>query len=236
MSQLKQQIIDLIKRNRISSVEVSDALGKAGVIKGLIPLVPKKFAVGEVRYIYAHSCSNWSIHEQAQELLEGGILFVDTFDCEDYAVFGDIVSKYLLLYKGYDGIIVNGAVRDVHILIKEDYPIWSAGVTPLGCHNKKVSLSPTIKQSASDRRFLFEGSIIVADDSGCTLISHDMITDATLKKLEFIELQEDIWYYCLDTLKWSTYKIICEKAYLTDIDALPNSLKSRLSAYLSHNG
>ena len=233
MSQLKKQIIDLIKRNRISSVEVSDALGKTGVLKGLIPLVPKKFAVGEARYIYAHSCSNWTIHEQAQGLLEGGLLFVDTFDCEDHAVFGDIVAKYLLLYKGYEGIIVNGAVRDVHSLIKEDYPIWSTGVTPLGCHNRKVDLSHENQRKANIGMSLFEGSIIVADDSGCTCISHDMITQATLTRLEFIELQEDIWYYCLDTLKWSTYKIICEKAYLKDKDALPESLRIRLSNYLS---
>ena len=50
-------IINLIKRNRISSVEVSDAIGKKGVIKGL-PNSAKQFVVGEVKYVYAHSLSS----------------------------------------------------------------------------------------------------------------------------------------------------------------------------------
>jgi hypothetical protein len=32
--------------------------------------------------------------------------------------------------------------------------------------------------------------------------------------LEFIEEQEDIWYECIDRRKWSTFKTICQKAYL----------------------
>ena len=41
------------------------------------------------------------------------------------AIFGDIVAKYLLLYKGSEGIIVNGFVRDVHTLIKEiSHLVW----------------------------------------------------------------------------------------------------------------
>ena len=29
-------------------------------------------------------------------------------------------------------------------------------------------------------------------------------------------MQEDIWFFCLDTLKWDTKKIVCDKAYLTE--------------------
>ncbi len=72
---------------------------------------------------------------------------------------------------------------------------------------------------------------MVCDDSGCTVISKDRINQETYDRLEFIELQEDIWFYCLDTLKWSTYKTICEKAYLKDKDVLPQILKNRLKKY-----
>ena len=41
------------------------------------------------------------------------------------------------------------------------------------------------------------------------------------ERLERIELQEDIWKYCLDTLKWDTKKIVCERAYLDSQDQLP---------------
>lgn len=41
----------------------------------------------------------------------------------------------------------------------------------------------------------------------------------TSDSLQF-EMQEDIWFYCLDTLKWDTKKIVCDKAYLTEQDLL----------------
>jgi len=233
---MKEKIIDLIKRNRISSVEVADALGKTGVFEGPKPLVPGKFIVGEIKYIYGHSRSNWPIHEQGEKVEEGGVLFVDSFECYNQAAFGDIVAKYFLLYKNFDGIIVNGLMRDVHVLIKNNYPVWALGVTPLGCYNKKVEPTQEIVAQAEKNRAYLEGSIMVADDSGCTVIAKDILNEETFKKLEFIELQEDIWYYCLDTLKWSTYKTICEKAYLTDKDVLPEILRQRLLKYQENNG
>ena len=33
---------------------------------------------------------------------------------------------------------------------------------------------------------------------------------------DFIEQQEDIWFDCLDRLKWDTFDIVCLKKYLED--------------------
>jgi 4-hydroxy-4-methyl-2-oxoglutarate aldolase len=231
MEDIKHRIITLIKKNRISTVEVADALNKTGVIEGPKPLIRGKFIVGEVQYIYCHSETNWPIHEQGEKLNEGGILFVDAFNCGTKAAFGDIVAKYFVLYKGFDGIVVNGLMRDLHTIAKEGYPIWCLGTTPLGCSNKNIEPTEEILMNASKRKQYFEGGILICDDSGCTLIEKKQITEETYRKLEFIELQEDIWYYCIDTLKWSTYKTICLKAYLNERDILPPNLKSKLEEF-----
>jgi 4-hydroxy-4-methyl-2-oxoglutarate aldolase len=231
MESITSSIISLIKKNRISSVEVADALGKKGVIEGMMPLAKGKFVVGVVQYIYGHSETNWPIHEQGQYLNEGGVLFVDTFECNSKAAFGDIVAKYFILYKSMDGIVVNGLLRDLHTLVKENYPMWCMGITPLGCFNKKVEPSAEILAAAEKRKAYFEDGIMVCDDSGCTFIEKELINDDTFKKLNFIELQEDIWYYCIDTLKWSTYKTICEKAYLVERDVLPTVLRKRMEEF-----
>jgi regulator of RNase E activity RraA len=228
---IKTQIISLIERNRISSVEVADALGKQGVLDNLQILNHGKFCVGEVQYIYGYSETNWPIHEQSEKLKEGGILYVDTFECNNKAAFGDLVSKYLLLYKRMAGLVVNGLLRDAHTLRKENYPIWCLGTTPLGCSNVDIEVAPSIKKEAEERKVYFDGSILVCDDSGCTIISKDNINEKTLKKLEFMELQEDIWYYCLDTLKWSTYETVCLKKYLNNKSDLPKVLVEKLKEY-----
>ncbi|MEZ5173287.1 MAG: RraA family protein [Bacteroidia bacterium] len=231
MNNLYNRIIQTIRKNRISTVEVADALGKKGVIDGISPVCTGKFVVGRVQYIYGHSESNWPIHEQGEKLREGGILFVDTFNCNNKAAFGDIVSKYFILYKEMEGLVVNGLMRDAHTLRKEGYPVWCTGITPLGCTNKPVVLTPEIEEAVAKRRELFEDSIMIADDSGCTMIEKKEINEELLNKLEFIELQEDIWYYCIDSLKWSTYKTICEKAYLTDRDVLPEVMQEKLRKF-----
>ena len=231
MNNIRKDIISLIKKNRISSVEVADALDKSGVIEGLKPLTSGQFVVGEVQYIFGYSESNWSIHEQGENIREGGILFVDTFNCFNKAAFGDIVAKYFILYKGIEGIAVNGLLRDVHQLIKEDYPIWCTGITPLGCYNQEIPLPESVKKLAQEKRSYMENAIMVCDDSGCTLISKEQINLELFRKLEFVELQEDIWYYCIDTLKWSTYKTICKKDYLQERDILPDILRRRMSEF-----
>ena len=62
---------------------------------------------------------------------------------------------------------------------------------------------------------LFDG-IAVCDDGGVTIIPPSNINNDMLIKLKRIEMQEDIWSFCLDTLKWDTKKIICDKEYLKD--------------------
>ena len=111
------QVISIIERNRISSSQVSDALGKKGVIKGLRPLCPGYHKVGRVSYVYTHSCSNYELHKQIQTFLEDSIVVIEGIDCDEQALFGELVSKYLLLYKRCKAIIVLGFVRDVHLAL-----------------------------------------------------------------------------------------------------------------------
>ncbi|PJZ61813.1 RraA family protein [Leptospira adleri] len=231
MDDIKKKIISLIEKNKISTVEVSDALGKRGVLPGFKPLTKGRHIVGEVAYVFTYHESNWPLHKQVETIEECKVVFVDAFDCGEKALFGDIVAKYISLYKSSKAIIANGLVRDAHTLLKENYPIWSLGTTPLGCDNKDVKADAAVLSAAEKRAKQLNQSLLIADDSGVAIIEKDEINEITIKKLEFIELQEDIWYYCIDTLKWSTYKTICEKAYLKAPNVLPDVLRAKLAEF-----
>lgn len=226
-----EKIISTIDKNKISSVEVADALSKTGVIDDIKSFNSGHFVVGKIKYVCTYSESNWPLHEQIRDLDEDVILYVDAFDCKNRAIFGDIVSKYLYLYKRVKGIIVNGLIRDAHRIRKENYPLWCKGVTPLGCFNKQVELTENIKIYIENQKKYFDNSIAICDESGCTIIQKEKINQETIDKLEFIELQEDIWYFCLDTLKWDTYTTICKKEYLNNKDILPRHLQEKISKY-----
>ena len=222
---VRERILEYILKNKVSSVEVADALGKKGVIPEVKALNRGHFVAAVVFYAYAYGESNFHLHYQLKTAPENSIVFVEAIECGRRALFGDLVSKFLLLYRKVSGIVVKGYLRDVHRLIKENYPIWFMGGTPLGCFNREVPVPENMLEYAQKQKEYYEGGLMVCDDSGCTFISKENLSENFLKKLEFIECQEDIWYYCLDTLKWDTFDIVCQKRYLKETEVLPPILK-----------
>lgn len=206
------QIIDKIKKNRISTAEVSDCLNKTGAIPDVFPINCGHFTVGKVFWVYAYNDSNWEVHEQISDVPENVIVLVESFDCTK-AIFGDLVAKFLILYRRIAGIVVQGKLRDVHRLNKENWPIWYQGPCPLGCFNKKNEepLDPKLVQSRKKR---YHDAIAVCDDSGVVIIPKENHNQDFLDKLDQIEEQEDIWYECIDRKKWNTFDTICLKKYL----------------------
>ncbi len=100
------------------------------------------------------------------------------------------------LYKRAKAIVINGKLRDAHTLIKEQYPIWLEGVSPIGCvnHQDGPKIVPVLLHELKDK---YDGSIMVCDDSGVVMIPQDKIDEKLLAKFEFIESQEEIWFYCV---------------------------------------
>lgn len=210
---MKEKIISYIQKNRVSTTEVADCMNKSGLLKDAKALNRGKFRVGNVKWVYAYHESNWSVHEQIREVQEGDIVMIEAFDCADRATIGELVAKYLLLYRGASAIVSNAKLRDGARLIKENYPIWCAGLTPIGCFNKKNDF-PLNQEVYQEHKEKYEGSIAVCDDSGVVIIPSKLHTSKFLKKLIAIENQEDIWFECLNHKKWDTYDIVCLKKYL----------------------
>lgn len=212
---MRDKIIEFIKENRVSTTEVADCLGKTGALPNVLPLISGQFSVGVVKWVYAYDESNWEVHEQLQNVEKGKIIFVESFNCGERAIFGELVSKYLLLYRQAQALVVKGMVRDAHRIIKEKYPVWCTGVTPIGCFNRKndKEFDEQIKES---RREMYDGSVAVCDDSGVVIIPKEKLNEDFLKELVFIEEQEDKWFECIDNRKWDTFRTVCKKEYLKD--------------------
>lgn len=217
---IREDIISLIKTNRISTTEVSDALGKKGGLLGVKPLNRGKFAVGEIFHCNPRNDSNYEVHQSIQSIKPREIILVSPSNFTEVAVFGDLVAKYCLLYKQAEAIVVNGNVRDVARLLKEDYKIWSKGINPVGAVNNNILDSANISDNFID----LSGGIAVCDDGGVVIIEAQEITTKTYESLVRIEALEDLWQYCLNTLKWSTLEIVVNKRYHHDQQNIPSSL------------
>ena len=210
---VKNKIINLIKVNRISTTEVSDALSKKGNLDNIRPIDYQNslHKVGNIKCVFAYKESNYLVHDQIKKVKKDDIVIIFTKDCNNKSIIGDLISKYTLLYKEASAIIVIGYVRDLPKLIKEKYPIWCEGFNPVGCHNHFTGNFPKKLKDEIIKRF--ENGIAVCDITGVVIIEKKYINNAMIKKLKFIENQEDLWYYYLDVKKWDTKKIIVEKKY-----------------------
>lgn len=212
---IKEKIIHTIKKNRISTTEVADCLGKTGAIKECRAVNRGQFVVGNVKWIYAYDETNWPVHEQARDVQEGDVVFIEAFNCRDRAIIGELVTKFMILYRGAVAVVSNSNFRDGNDIIKQKYPVWCKGFNPEGCFNIKPdkTLDETIRKQ---HEALYEGSIAVCDDTGVVIIPKEMHTEEFVEKLNHIEDQEDIWFECLDHRKWDTYDIVCLKKYLNE--------------------
>lgn len=225
---LTDQIIDYCRTNRVSTTEVADALDKSGVIFNCKPLSLNHYIVGRIYPVFTSHGSNYELHEQIRNIPNDYVLMIFSHECNGLAIFGELVAKYALLYKGAKAIVLNGLVRDYTRIRRDNYPIWCEGWTPLGCKNSRPEASYP-SQLEKELRKRFEGAVAVCDDGGVTVIENSRITTSTMSSLRRMEIQEDIWAFCLNTLKWDTKRIVCDQAYLTESHLFTEEQKKSLN-------
>lgn len=208
---ITDEIIEYIEVNRVSTTEIADVLGKTGEVDIKVKsITPRARAVGRVFYAPSFNEANWYTHYFLQDAPKKHLIYVEGVNCRDRAIFGSLVAKYALLYKQASGMVVSGNLRDVHTLIKEQYPIWCWGTTPIGCFNKDNGID---QEYYEKRKAELDGAIMIADDSGVILVKKEQLTAEFLKGLEKMECQENIWFDCVDRLKYSTFETVCLRKY-----------------------
>lgn len=151
---MKKNIIDFIKRNRVSTTELADCMGKSGSIFNVSAINRGHFKVGNLFWVYASGGTNWDVHKQIENVQDGDVVVIETFDTFDKAIFGDLVSKYILLYKQASSIVTNGLLRDAPRLIKENWPIWCKGFNPVGYINEPVTIDDDLKIIIEETKLL----------------------------------------------------------------------------------
>jgi len=213
---MKKSIIDFIKRNRVSTTELADCMEKSGAINNVNAINRNHYAVGNIFYVCTCNGTNWDVHKEIENVEDGDIIFIDVLDSLEKAVFGDLVSKYLLLYRQCNAIVTNGFLRDAPKLIKEKWPIWCSGFSPIGFSNEEIQKSDKQLQEIKERKNFYQNAIIVCDDTGVIVIPEKFHTKKFLEKIHFIEEQEDIWLDCIDRKNYSTFETVCLQKYLRD--------------------
>lgn len=202
---MQSSILAMIKEHRLSSTDVADALGKEGAVDGLHALNSGCYAAGVGHVVYANDESNWHLHRLAEGIPDGAIVFVAGVRCGRRALFGELVAEFILKQRRAQAIVVDGLVRDAHAIKMRGFPVWSQGVTPVGCYNTRVD-----ELTAAEVGILkasYEGKVFVCDDSGVVVVSS--ATPVVLANLDAIGRREQDWFRRVRSGE-STFSVVCE--------------------------
>jgi len=203
-----QEIIDFIRINRVSTSQIADCMNKSGVMPNIFPVNYGHHAVGSVSWIYAANNSNWSLHRDIQNVESSSIVLVSQVDCEDRALLGELVAKFLILYRQCSAVVVDGNIRDTNRIRKENWPVWCKSVSPVGCFNHEVDDS-LVQDWVLQNRSKYNGTIAICDDCGIVIIPHELINSEMISKLCLIEENEDKWQLGINYHKKTTFQVIC---------------------------
>ncbi len=148
---------------------ISDNLNRMTGTTNLAPRhKPGVFMLGTALTVRVRGGDNLMIHKALHMGKPGDILVVDGAGALDRALFGDIM-KNVAKARGFVGVVLDGAIRDVAAYREDTFPCYARGVSHRGPYKEgpgEINVPVSI-----DGMVVMPGDIMVGDDDGVVVIS-----------------------------------------------------------------
>jgi len=157
----------------IPCATLSDAMKGRGTLNSRIKALSSHMRVcGPALTVETAAGDNLMFHAALAQARPGDVIVVDGHGYQDRAICGEIMATQAKAL-GVAGFIVDAAVRDVQILAKGDFPVFSIGTHPLGPTKSgqgRINFPVTVGGI-----IVYPGDLIVGDADGVVAIGHDDI-------------------------------------------------------------
>lgn len=134
---LKRELPDkeLIEKFRgLPTANVADCMERLGVMSSEIRLLSnpsKKSMVGVALTVKVRNGDNLFIHQAIDMSGPGDVIIVDNEGGRERSLAGAVMFGYCQ-YKGVEGIVFDGPIRDYDTVLETDWHIYATGVTSRG--------------------------------------------------------------------------------------------------------
>lgn len=146
---------------------LSDNMGRAAGIVGLRPYHRPKSLAGTAVTVRTRAGDNLAIHRAFDFCRPGDVLVIDGAGELTQALMGEIMATYAESL-GVQGLVIDGAIRDVGALRQRDFPVYARGVTHRGPYkNGPGEINVPV---AVGGMVVNPGDIIVGDEDGLLAI------------------------------------------------------------------
>lgn len=169
----------------VSTANLSDAMHRAGDIKGLLPITAGVKMVGPALTVRTYP-GDWAKSVEAVDSArEGDVLVIDAGGLGP-AVWGELATRGALQRK-ISGVVINGAVRDSGEIRKLQFPLWACFTTPTAGEPKgfgEIGVPVVISGTK-----IASGDWIVSDDDGVLSIPEKQVVEVANRAMNVLELE-----------------------------------------------
>jgi 3-hexulose-6-phosphate synthase/6-phospho-3-hexuloisomerase len=184
---LEEELVSILRD--VSAPNISDAMHRKGAMRDIHPINLGTKIVGRAITVQTFA-GDWAKPVEAIDLAGPGDVLVIYNGSNNIAPWGGLATLSCKI-KGIEGVVVDGAVRDVDEIRALNYPIFSSGITPNAGDPKGMGeINAEITCGGQTVR---PGDYIVGDDSGVVVIPKERAYEIARRAKEVEKMESRLY-------------------------------------------
>ncbi len=174
--------------SQVSTPNISDAMHRKGVLRGIKPLFEGIKLVGKAVTVQTFE-GDWAKPVEATDVAKPGEVIVIYGSSKDVALWGELAS-WSCKQRGIAGIVIDGAVRDVEEIRRMRFPVFAKYVVPNAGEPKGFGeLNAEIRCGGE---YVRPGDWIIGDDNGVVVVPKERAYEIARRAKEVWKNEERI--------------------------------------------
>ncbi len=181
-----KEIVQIFKK--VSTPNLSDAMHRAGEIKGLVKITPGVKLVGQALTVRSYP-GDWAKPVEAIDKAKKGEVIVIDAGGMGPAVWGELAT-HSAIQKRLGGVVIDGAIRDVPEIVTLKFPAYARLITPTAGEPRGFGeIGIPIRIGGVS---IFTGDWLVGDEDGIVVIPQKKAVEIANRAMDVLERENRI--------------------------------------------